>query len=237
VFGVDETYNQHRLNDINKTNLKVVVTHVGLDVGQDGKTHQCVDYIGLMRNLYRFKVIMPADPNQVDRAVRYAAVTNGNFLICTGRSKWPVIKSEAGAPFFADGYEFTYGSMDVVREGTDAAVITCGGMLGRALAVREQLLKEGISLKVVNMACVNDVDAAVMTGLLALKAIVTYEDHNPATGIMPPVAYYLLQNGYRGKVRSFGVKDYGKSGDTEELLKAEGLDVETMAAAIKTVIK
>ena len=237
VFGVDETYNQHRLNDINKTNLKVVVTHVGLDVGQDGKTHQCVDYIGLARNLYRFKIIMPADPNQVDRAVRYAAVTNGNFLICTGRSKWPVIKNEAGAPFFAGGYEFKYGSMDVVREGTDAAVITYGGMLGRALAVREQLLKEGMSLKVVNMACVSDVDAAVMAGLLSLKAVVTYEDHNPATGIMPLVAYYLLQHAYRGKVESFGVKQYGKSGDTEELLKGEKLDIDSMTEALRTALK
>jgi transketolase len=237
VFGIDETYNQHRLNDINKTNLKVVVTHVGLDVGQDGKTHQCIDYIGLARNLYHFKVIMPADTNQVDRAVRYAASTNGNFLIATGRSKWPVIMDEKGAPLFANGYVFKYGSMDVVREGTDAVIITYGGMLGRALAIREQLLKEGVSLKVVNMACVTDVDSNVMEGLLALKAVFTYEDHNPATGIMPPVAFYLLQHGYRGKVQSFGVKDYGKSGDTEELLKGEKLDVASMIEAIKAVMK
>jgi transketolase C-terminal domain/subunit len=90
---------------------------------------------------------------------------------------------------------------------------------------------------VVNMACVTDVDSNVMKELLSLKAVFTYEDHNPATGIMPPVAYYLLQHGYRGKVQSFGVKDYGKSGDTEELLKAEKLDVDSMAEAIKAVMK
>ena len=64
VFGMDETYNQQRLNDINQTNLKLILTHCGLDVGQDGKTHQCIDYIGLARNLYGFKPVVPADANQ-----------------------------------------------------------------------------------------------------------------------------------------------------------------------------
>ncbi len=236
VFALDETYNQHRLNDINKTNLKVVGTHLGLDVGQDGKTHQCIDYIGLTRNLYNFKTIIPADTNQVDRATRYIAATNGNFFIGTGRGKWLLIDDEKGAPFFGNGYEFKYGKMDVIRTGKDAAVITYGGMLGRALSIRENLAKEGLSLAVVNMSCVNEVDPEVMNDLLGAKAIFTYEDHNPATGIMPPVAYYLLQHGYRGKVQSFGVKAYGKSGETEELLKAEGLDVESMTGAIKAAM-
>ncbi len=79
AFGMDETYNQQRLNDINRTNLKLVLTHLGLDVGEDGKTHQCIDYIGLARNLYRFKPIVPADPNQTDRVVRYAAGDERKF--------------------------------------------------------------------------------------------------------------------------------------------------------------
>jgi len=237
VFALDETYNQHRLNDINKTNLKVVGTHLGLDVGQDGKTHQCIDYIGLTRNLYNFRAIIPADTNQVDRVTRYIAFTNGNFFIGTGRGKWPIIHDEKGAPFFGNGYEFKYGTMDVIRTGKDAAVITYGGMLGKALAIRENLAKEGVSLAVVNMACVDEVDEQVMQGLLGVKGIFTYEDHNPATGIMPPIAYYLLQKGYKGKVESFGVKAYGKSGETEELFKAEGLDVESMTQALLAAVK
>ncbi len=237
VFALDETYNQHRLNDINNTNLKVVGTHLGLDVGQDGKTHQCIDYIGLTRNLYNFKTIIPADTNQVDRVTRYIAVTNGNFFLGTGRGKWALIYDEKGAPFFADGYVFKYGRMDLIRSGKDAAVITYGGMLGRALKVRDALAKEGISLAVVNMSCVNEVDDQVMQGLLGVKGIFTYEDHNPATGIMPPVTYYLVQQGYKGKLRGFGVKAYGKSGETEELVKAEGLDIDSMTEAIKALMK
>jgi len=65
VFGVDETYNQHRLNDINETNLKLICTHNGLDVGEDGNTHQCIDYVGVMRNLFGFKsssLLIPTKP-------------------------------------------------------------------------------------------------------------------------------------------------------------------------------
>ena len=64
VFGADEVYNQQRLNDINRASVKVVLTHTGLDVGEDGMTHQCIDYVGLFRNTFGWKVVVPADPNQ-----------------------------------------------------------------------------------------------------------------------------------------------------------------------------
>jgi transketolase len=168
AFGMDETYNQQRLNDINETNLKVVLTHVGLDVGQDGKTHQCIDYVGLARNLYHFRTIVPADPNQVDRAVRYVATHHGNYVIATGRSQWPVIRTESGEPFYANGYRFEYGRMDTIRSGKDGAIIACGGMLDRAMAVREALLARNLSLAVINMPCVTEIDEETMGGLAGL---------------------------------------------------------------------
>ena len=78
VFGIDEVYNQQRLNDINGAALKLAVTHCGLDVGEDGKTHQCLDYVGAFRDFFGWRVIVPADPNQTDRAVRAAAAMQGN---------------------------------------------------------------------------------------------------------------------------------------------------------------
>ena len=236
VFGIDEVYNQQRLNDINRTNLKTVITHVGLDVGQDGKTHQCIDYIGLARNLYNFRVIIPADTNQVDRAVRYAASHRGNFLIGTGRGRWTTITDEAGKMLFSDGYRFEYGKMDVVRKGKDGAIVSHGAMLGRALQVRDSLLKDGLEIGVINMPCVGVVDDEVMTYLRTLPQIVTYEDHNPATGIASVIAIDLLKHGYAGRLTSFGVKGYGKSGDPEELFKMEGLDVDSVAAELKRLI-
>jgi transketolase len=237
VFGIDETYNQHRLNDINRTNLKLVTTHLGLDVGPDGKTHQCTDYIGLASNLYHFKVIIPCDPNQTDRAVRYAATEKGNFLIGTGRNRWPVILRENGKPLFGEEYQFEYGKMDVIREGKDGAIITYGGMVTRAVLVADEFAKKGINLRVVNMSCVKAVDEEVLAELVKLPFICTYEDHNVHTGIAPLIAQHLLAGRFKGKMKSFGVKDYGPSGETEEVMAAEGLDVDGMVKALSKMVK
>jgi transketolase len=237
VFGIDETYNQHRLNDINKTNLKLVTTHLGLDVGPDGKTHQCTDYIGLASNLYHFRAIIPCDPNQTDRAVRYAAVEKGNFLIGTGRNRWPVICVEDGKPLFGGDYKFEYGKMDTIREGEDGAIITYGGMVTRALAIAEEFAKKGISLRVVNMACVKAVDEEMLADLSKLPFLCTYEDHNVHTGIAPLIAQQLLSRRFKGRMESFGVKDYGPSGETDEVMTAEGLDVDSMVKALSKMVK
>lgn len=237
VFGIDETYNQQRLNDINKTNLKLILTHVGLDVGPDGKTHQCVDYIGLARNLHRMKIIVPCDPNQTDRAIRYIAAEQGNFLIGMGRNRWPVIAGVEGKPFFGEGYRFRYGKMDVLADGKDGAVITYGGMVTRALRIRKDLETEGVTLMVVNMPCVNEIDEEVMGAVAKLPIVISYEDHNLRTGIAPVITGYLLKHGYRGRFEAFGVTSYGTSGDTDEVLKVEGLDELSVAARLKGFLK
>lgn len=232
VFGIDETFNQQRLNDINRTNLKVALTHVGLDVGPDGKTHQCVDYAGLARNLYSFKTIVPCDANQADRVVRWAASAWGNVLIAMGRNRWPVLYSEKGVPCFADGYVFEYGKMDVMREGHDGAILTYGGLVSRALEVSDRLKERNLSIGVVNMPCVNEIDEGVMEGIKGLPLVVTYEDHNRLTGIAPVITRYLLQRGFTGRFESFGTTRYGVSGETDEVLADQGLDVESMTSAL-----
>jgi len=228
VFGIEETFNQQRLNDINSTNLKLILTHLGLDVGQDGKTHQCINYIGLARNLYHFKTIITCDPNQVDRATRFIARTKGNFILGTGRSRWEIILKEDGTLFFDDSYKFEYGKMDIIRDGSHGAIITYGAMVQKAIQIRERLLKMGKTLMVINMACVDEMDEEVMKKVLITPVIVTYEDHNIRTGIAPIVALYLTKNKYNGRFESFGVKGYGVSGDAEEAYQFEGLDVETI---------
>jgi transketolase len=120
-FAVSEVYNQNRLNDFNHSNVKVVATHVGLDVGEDGPTHQCIDYLGLMKNYFRFSVFMPADPNQTDRIIRHIATHAGNHFVGMGRSKTPTITREDGSVFFDADYVFTPGKADWLRKGTDAA--------------------------------------------------------------------------------------------------------------------
>jgi len=111
VFGVDETYNQHRLNDINNTNLKLICTHNGLDVGEDGNTHQCIDYVGVMRNLFGFKIIIPADPNQTDRVIRYVAKTPGISSSPWAAPPFPSFSQKKEPPFSGPPTNF-----DMVRQ-------------------------------------------------------------------------------------------------------------------------
>ena len=158
VFGVDETFNQHRLNDINKTNLKVITTHVGLDVGEDGKTHQCIDYVGVMKNLYNFKIIIPADPNQTDRIIRYISRKYGNYLISMGRSKLEIIKTKEGKIFFDENYKFEYGKADKLREGKDAALFVMGTLTPKAIEIADKLSAENTNLQVWNISCPTKID-------------------------------------------------------------------------------
>ncbi len=233
VFGIDETYNQHRLNDINRTNLKVVTTHDGLDVGEDGKTHQCIDYLGAVRNLYGFRVIVPADPNQTDRAVRWVAAQEGNYVLAMGRSKLPVITTLDGKPFFAGDYTFVYGKMDLLRPGKRGAILAMGSMVHRAVAAWERLREKGIEVAVWNVACPRDLDVEALKEAAATGLIVTYEDHNVETGLGSSVANALLDNGLNARLVKLGVRTYGGSGKPDELFAMQGLDVESLVKAVQ----
>ena len=87
VFAIGEVYSQLRMADINHAPLKIIATHCGLDVGEDGKTHQCLDYISLLSNMPNMKILVPADANHADILTHYAAYNDGAFCICMGRSK------------------------------------------------------------------------------------------------------------------------------------------------------
>lgn len=234
VFGVDETYNQQRLNDINHTNLKVVTTHVGIDVGEDGRTHQCLDYVGAMRNLYGFKVIVPADPNQTDKSVRYAMKEYGNFLIAMGRSKTPVITDDKGEPFYGDGYTFVYGKGDLLRDG-DIPLITYGAMTPYALKVRE-LLKGKINLAVLVFSTPLSPDLELLRRYLKRGIVFVYEDHNRFTGLGSVLSQKICEEGLNIKLHTFGAEYYPYSGKPSDVLKLMGLDPVSVAEKIEKMI-
>jgi transketolase len=233
VFGISETYNQQRLNDINEANLKLVLTHLGIDVGEDGKTHQCIDYIGLLRNMYNFRCVIPGDPNQTDRVIRYVARSEGNFMVGMGRSKVPVICSVSGEPLFSGEYTFVPGKADLVRDGSDGAILTFGTMLHRALIAWERLLEKGVRVKLYNfsMPAEPDLDAlreAARTGL-----IVTYEDHNVHTGLGNVVGDALATLGLSGfSFVKLGVPEYASSGVPEDLYRDLGLSPDHLVDAV-----
>ncbi|MEN8208964.1 MAG: transketolase [Candidatus Fermentibacteria bacterium] len=232
VFAADETFNQHRLNDINLTNLKVVATHCGLDVGMDGKTHHCINYISLMGTLYHYNTIVPADPNQTDRVIRYAATNPGNFFIAMGRSKLPVITKENGEPFFGEEYGFVYGQYDRIREGSDAAIVAMGNMVSKALEAREILQDSNIDTAVYAVSCPLRVYPELLEELSGYRLVVTLEDHDRDTGMGSKIAIADADSGGAINLRRKGVTKYGVSGDPEDLYRMAGLLPEQIAEYI-----
>lgn len=231
MFGVDEVYNQQRLNGINDAAIKLVTTHVGVDVGEDGKTHMCIDYISLIRNVFGFKIIVPADPNETDRVIRYAAKEKGNVFVAMGRSKLPVITNDDGKPFFADEYKFNYGSVNIVRDGK-YPIFTYGAMVHRALKVRDILESKGVSVSVINISSPAFINEEEIIPLLKNNIAFVYEDHLSVGGLFGTIASVIAYKGLCCRIVPYGVNKFPVSGNPDEVFKILGLDPESVSLKI-----
>ena len=239
VFGVDETYNQHRLSVLNHAHPKIVCTHCGLDVGEDGKTHQCVDYIGVFRNLIGAELIVPADPNQTDRAVRYMAATKKLSVLIMGRSKLPIILKEDGTPFFGSDYKFEYGKADVIRttNSDSVAIIATGTVTCNAMAAYELLKAKNINAKIINIATPLLIDELVLKEAALTGAIVTVEDHLENSGLGSIVAEKLFNLNLKCKFKKLGVTHYGSSGTPEKLFAEYFMDADGIAKTAEALVR
>ncbi len=237
VFATCETYNQHRLSDQNHTNLKVVATHVGLDVGEDGPTHQCIDYIGLMENIFGFSIFIPADPNQTDRIIRHVASTKGNAFVGMGRSKMSMVLDMEGKPYFGPDYKFVPGKADWLRRGKKGActIIAYGSVIPNVMAAHEKLGQQGLEVSVLNTASIKPVDEGAICEAAENGPIVTVEDHVVQTGIAAIVARVLVKHGISQKVVNLGVTAYGASGKPADLYRMQGLDSDSIVKAVLSV--
>ncbi|MDP2172337.1 MAG: transketolase [Candidatus Cloacimonadaceae bacterium] len=233
MFGIDEVYNMQRLNDINHANLKVVVTHVGLDVGEDGKTHQCIDYIGLTRNLYNFRLICPADPNHTDRIIRWLINKPGNYFVTMGRSKLSILKNDEDGLFYKMDYTFDYGMADVLRLGNDGCVIVCGTPAGNALKAVDSLREEGIYLQLIYISCPLAIDREILDFAAKTGTIFSIEDHNVHSGLGSIIADRLAEERICAKLVKIGVRSYPNSGTADDLYHWAGLDTESLIRSIK----
>jgi transketolase len=237
VFGIDETYNQARLNDINHTNLKLFCTHSGVNVGEDGKTHQCIDYFALLNSTFGWHVITPADPNQTDRVVRYVLTRPGNFAVIMGRSVIPVVADESGRAYFGEGYTYRYGRMETIRHGEHLALVAAGNMLPYALQAWNQLNSEGARIALISVSdwCEFHDDDLKMLGDFA--HVVTLEDHNVKTGLGTSLAAALFQHSLSTQFTKLGVPHYASSGKPDDLYRMLGLDAASVAGRIRTLLR
>ena len=234
MFGCAEVYNQQRLNDINGSNIKLVCTHTGVDVGEDGPTHQSIDYIALIGSLFHFSLFFPADANQTDRIIRYIATHHGNHAVFMGRSKLPTISHENEKNVFYNAdYQFVPGKADIIREGKNGYIITFGYMVSVALSVVKNLKeRHGISIGVVNMASLKPLDEKIIIECAKSGAIFTLEDHNVHTGLGTLTASVLAENRLNPVFYKLGMKDYNSSGKPSDLYQRMGLDTETITQTI-----
>jgi transketolase len=233
MFGMVETYNQARLNDINHGNLKLFCTHCGIDVGEDGMTHQCIDYFALLNSTFGWKVITPVDPNQTDRIVRHVLATPGNFAVVMGRSVTPIVTDENGQPFFGEDYVYRYGRMERIRKGKEIALVCSGNMLSVGLKTYDLLKSAGLEISVISISDWSDIHADDVASLAAYRDIVTLEDHNVKTGLGTMLGTMLFERGIQTRLTRIGVTRYGSSGKPAELYRLLGMDPESVAGRIR----
>lgn len=224
AFMTSRAKDQARVNDINETNVKMVATHCGLSVGEDGPTHQAIDDINSFMGFMNTFILEPADPNQCDRMIRFIASVYGNFYVRIGRSKVSVILSEDGEPFFGGSYEFQLGRADIVRSGSDLTIVASGPMVERAVAVADKMRGAGKSVEVIAVSSFKPFDyETVVESIKKTRRVLTIEDHHVATGLGALVASALGRHGICVPLKMMGVSQYQLSGTADELYEKAGL--------------
>ena len=209
-------------------NVKIGATHGGISVGEDGASHQCCEDFALMRSIPGMVVMSPADDIEAKAMVRAAYLHEGPVYMRFGRAAVPVIHG--------DDFTFQIGKGEVLREGTDVAIIANGLMTYEALVAAEELAHDGINAMVINMGTIKPLDEElVLEAARKCGKIVTAEEHSIIGGLGEAVAA-LLSEKLPTPVKRVGVNDvFGRSGPAADVLKYYGLTAENIADAAKTL--
>lgn len=209
-------------------NVKIIATHAGVTVGEDGASHQSIEDIALMRVLPNMSVVVPADAAETAQAVAAAVVHRGPVYIRLGRPAVPVL--------FNEDYRFRFGKAEILREGPEATICATGILVSQALKAAEQLAGQGIEVTVVNVHTIKPLDVETITALARKTgAVVTAEEHSIYGGLGSAVAEVLAENCPVPLVR-VGIRDrFGESGKPFELLDAFGLTAPHITQAVERV--
>ncbi len=213
-----------------RLNVKVAGSHGGLSVGADGATAEALEELSHMRSLPSMTVLVPCDAVQAKKATIACADHPGPVFLRLGRSPVPLITKET------DPYRI--GEAAVMRQGGDITLVACGVMVGHALQAAEQLAREDIQARVLNLHTIKPIDRpALVTAARETGAIVTAEEHTVIGGLGGAVAEALAES-HPVPMRFVGVQDtFGTSGDPADLLKAFHLMPEDIVRAAKEVLR
>ncbi|MGD0779946.1 MAG: transketolase family protein [Dehalococcoidales bacterium] len=231
VFATSRCFDQIRVSVAQaKLNVKIVSTHSGLSVGEDGASHQALEDLALICSLPGFTVIVPTDGIETAQAIRAVAAHKGPCYVRLIRGKLPLV--------FDNNYKFDIGKAAVMRQGKDATIMAIGTMVAPALEAAATLTQEGIDCRVLNMSTLKPIDeAAILQAAHETGAIVTAEEHQEHGGLGSTVARIVAKH-YPVPMEFVAVKDkFGTSGKPAELLARYGLTAKDIVAAVREVIK
>lgn len=225
AFMSSRAKDQARVNDINNTNVKMVSTHCGLSVGEDGPTHQAIDDMGSFLGMFNTQVLEPADANQTDRIIRYIGGYYGNFYVRMGRHKFEVILKEDGMPFYDDNYQFEYGKADHLRTGDAVTVVASGSMVSIAVNVADKLK----NIDLLAMSALKKIDrTALIESVKKTGKLITIEDHNPHNGWASQINKVIAEEGLSIKIKNLAVNEYQLSGTSAELYDVAGIGARSL---------
>jgi transketolase len=231
VFAPGRCFDQIRVSVAqSELNVKIVSTHAGVTVGEDGASHQALEDLALTCSLPGFTVIVPADAVETEQVIKVVTDHVGPCYVRLPRAKLPNVN--------AADYQFKIGKAATLRPGKDITIIAIGVMVAQALAAAETLAKEDIDCRVLNMSTVKPIDeSAVIKAAAETGAIVTAEEHQEYGGLGSIIARIVA--GHNPVPMEFvAVKDvFGTSGKPDELLERYGLTANDIATAVRKVLK
>ncbi len=230
VFIPGRCFDQVRMSVVqSQLSVKLVVTHGGITVGEDGTSHQAIEDLSLACSLPGLNVVVPADGIETAQAVKKAAVTSGPFYIRLCRPKAPLVHDQS--------YRFNLGKAVTLCEGQDATIMAIGLMVAPALEAADKLKQDGINCTVLNMSTLKPIDeAAIIKASAETGAIVTAEEHLEHGALGSMVAQVVAKN-QPVPMEFVAIKDtYAQSGKPAELLERYGLTAKDIEQAVRRVI-
>ena len=213
-----------------KLNVKIGASHAGITVGEDGASHQCIEDLALMRVIPGMTVIHPADATSTAKLLEQIAAENGPAYVRLGRLNIPVI--------YDDSADIQLGKGNVVREGSDHTIIACGLMVNEAMIAAEELEKEGISVRIIDMHTIKPIDQdIIIKAAQETKSIITAEEHSVIGGLGSAVAEVVTAK-CPTKVTMVGVQDrFGQSGKPAQLMEEYNITAADIVKAVKEADK